>query len=64
MTNDKGCRRRKGAQAGKLAMEPDESVKGCVRYCMSILWVDKGSDPESNVGARQQQTRMHLAEGT
>ena len=36
MTNNKGCRRTKGAYAQKN-MDPDESVKGCVRYCINRL---------------------------
>ena len=43
MTNEKGCRREKGAFASKVGTEPDESVKGCVRHCISILSADEGS---------------------
>ena len=37
--------REKAAFASKVGTEPDESVKGCVRHCISVLTSDEASAP-------------------
>ena len=42
-TND--AKEIKGAWSEKTGTDPDNSVKGYVRYCMSTLWADDVSAP-------------------
>ena len=41
----KGAGEKRVCEHNKLGTEPEDSVKGCVRYCMSILLVDEESAP-------------------
>ena len=47
MTNDKGCRREKGAGAHKLGRDLQSQMSPCtsVLHITSILFEDKGSGP-------------------
>ena len=41
----KGAGEKRVCEHNQLGTEPEDSVKGCVRYCMSILLAEEGITP-------------------
>ena len=58
-----GGKKKEGFDVEIVPMNTEVVGVEIVGRCVSLLWANKGSAPQSNVGVRQQQTRTQLVEG-